>query len=396
MTLPQYIRVFTNAGVPFAKAMAISSKLYKIYGTPGALKRLSDLQLIQAGFQEKDERKTIMSALKKGGYRATNHTASSSSAPGARTAAAQDAASGTPAEGTSSTVQVVSTPPKKKRKRQSDVNEFLPERPKDELSEFGSLDFGEVMDEATLLTKSTHVNRAPLMTAWATVVGERLGFRREEALSIASVYTEMNALTKGVSLGIFESGRDAGIEARRGGSQPYVDFIGRRPLYQTQDGQWRAMLKHTPAQPGPAFAYISRAFRQTAPNMIGALRLLAESYGPEVLNQKAWCLYADFRPKVEGWGQRGEVRCDTILALRKLSSDTQVALSEECNSKSSLVKFESTDDTSVQDNSSSGDAPVQENSPPPKRKRGPTLEEYEAELDDDTTFDGVDLNADAY
>lgn len=32
--------------------------------------------------------------------------------------------------------------------------------------------------------KSTVVNRAPLLTAWAMIVAERIGFDREEALSI--------------------------------------------------------------------------------------------------------------------------------------------------------------------------------------------------------------------
>lgn len=35
-----------------------------------------------------------------------------------------------------------------------------------------------------LKTRYTVINRAPLMTAWATIVAERLGFEREEALSI--------------------------------------------------------------------------------------------------------------------------------------------------------------------------------------------------------------------
>ncbi len=39
-------------------------------------------------------------------------------------------------------------------------------------------------DCQVLRTKSTVVNRAPVMNAWATVVAERLGFKREEALSI--------------------------------------------------------------------------------------------------------------------------------------------------------------------------------------------------------------------
>ena len=39
-----------------------------------------------------------------------------------------------------------------------------------------------------LKLKSTVVNRAPLMTAWATVVAERMGFQREEALSIGECH----------------------------------------------------------------------------------------------------------------------------------------------------------------------------------------------------------------
>lgn len=96
------------------------------------------------------------------------------------------------------------------------------------------------------MTKSTVVNRAPLMTAWATVVAERLGFEREEALSIgmysvvgscmmdalkrheASVYTEMNAISKGVSLGLFDEARKKEIEPIKDGTQPYVDILGRR------------------------------------------------------------------------------------------------------------------------------------------------------------------------
>lgn len=38
--------------------------------------------------------------------------------------------------------------------------------------------------DKVLKVKRTVINRAPLMTAWATIVAERLGFEREEALSI--------------------------------------------------------------------------------------------------------------------------------------------------------------------------------------------------------------------
>ena len=47
-----------------------------------------------------------------------------------------------------------------------------------------SFDFHEILDEGALKHKFTVVNRAPVMMAWACVVAERLGFSRDEALSI--------------------------------------------------------------------------------------------------------------------------------------------------------------------------------------------------------------------
>jgi len=61
--------------------------------------------------------------------------------------------------------------------------------------------------------------------------------------------------------------------------------------------------------------------RQTTPNIVGAMRLLAGSYEPEELNRTGFSLYCDFRPEIEpgksGWGKRGKVLCETILKLRK-------------------------------------------------------------------------------
>ena len=48
---------------------------------------------------------------------------------------------------------------------------------------------------------------------------------------LASVYTEMNATSKGVKLGIFEEGRGKGMEPAQASGQPYVDFMGRRCVW---------------------------------------------------------------------------------------------------------------------------------------------------------------------
>jgi hypothetical protein len=81
---------------------------------------------------------------------------------------------------------------RKKRKRSGGVassrleSELLPGPAPDEGAALGSLDFHEILDEDKLKLKSAIVNRAPVMMAWACVVAERLGFSREEALSIGT------------------------------------------------------------------------------------------------------------------------------------------------------------------------------------------------------------------
>ena len=64
---------------------------------------------------------------------------------------------------------------------------FLPMALKDEATSLPSFDYKENKNEAELVTRSVVVNRAPVMMAWAAVVAERLGFTREEALSIGMV-----------------------------------------------------------------------------------------------------------------------------------------------------------------------------------------------------------------
>lgn len=41
------------------------------------------------------------------------------------------------------------------------------------------------------------------------------------------------------------------------------------------------------------------------------------SFTAQEINNKAWSLYTEFRPAVDEWGKRSEVRCSTILNLRK-------------------------------------------------------------------------------
>lgn len=135
----------------------------------------------------------------------------------------------------------------------------------------------------------------------------------------------MNAISKGVSLGLYDKKRETDLKAAHvNGAQPYVDLLGRRvPLYRSASGAWRAFTAEDSSgggggTPGSAYGYITRALRQTAPAVLGAMRLLAESYSdPTELNRVGFALYADFRPEVTGWGKHGELRCEVLLSLRK-------------------------------------------------------------------------------
>jgi len=179
-------------------------------------------------------------------------------------------------------------------------------------------------------------------------------------------------------MGIYKKGTEIGMEASKAGSQPYIDLMGRRvPLFRTQNSQWRALSNGTAVQPSTAFSYIAKQLRQTTPYVIGALRLLAQSFASQEINSQAWGLYAEFRPEVTGWGERGEVKCETILNLRREKTSTTV---HPAGKVAAIIE-------------NSAGKPEDENPEPPQKKiRSLTLEEYEAALDQDSTFDSVDLD----
>ena len=123
--------------------------------------------------------------------------------------------------------------------------------------------------------------------------------------------------------------------------------------------------------------------------------MLAESFPPKELNEKGFSLYADFRPDSEGWGQRGEVRCSTILGLRKVSgesaeSDGQPATvggAPSC-AVDSIVQLEPGESGEA----AAADASKEQPSKKPKRETSEP-DEYDAALDDDALFGEFDLSS---
>src|SRR5437016_14214047 len=62
--------------------------------------------------------------------------------------------------------------------------------------------------------KTVSINRAPVLTLWAAVVAERLGFDEDEALTLGKAVAGLNAQAKGRKLGIFKPQDEEAKKAR--------------------------------------------------------------------------------------------------------------------------------------------------------------------------------------
>lgn len=166
------------------------------------------------------------------------------------------------------------------------------------------------------------VNRAPVMTLWAAIVAERLGFDRDEALTLGRAVAGLNAQAKGQRLGIFQPAEKS-PQKERASRQPdetfHVELLGRAvPVRNTKDGI-RAISKDKVDSPANVQRYLQGKFKDDLERVRAAMETLAKAYEPEVLAQKAYNLYTQFRPEVasgaEGWGQAGELDLDRIESL---------------------------------------------------------------------------------
>lgn len=55
-----------------------------------------------------------------------------------------------------------------------------------------------------MASKKIKINRAPVLTLWAAIVAERMGYKKDEALTFGKAVAGLNAQSKGRKLGIYE------------------------------------------------------------------------------------------------------------------------------------------------------------------------------------------------
>ena len=165
------------------------------------------------------------------------------------------------------------------------------------------------------------INRAPVLTLWAATVAERLGFARDEALSLGKAVAGLTAQSKGRRLGIYK-GAPQEIKKARGvkrGEEFFVELADRHvPAVNTEEGV-RAVVKDKPIAAESVGRYLESKFAGSLGPVREAMRELAKSYPPEELAQNAFQLYLKFRPAIPedatGWGAKGRLDIDRIRSL---------------------------------------------------------------------------------
>ena len=166
------------------------------------------------------------------------------------------------------------------------------------------------------------VNRAPVLTLWAAVVAERLGFNKAEALTLGRAVASLNAYSKGKSLGIFKPSKGEITKKRQELPESevlYVDLLGRSVPTTLFDGALRAVSKGKPIEPESVSRYLKSKFGDALEDTRAAMLELARSRKPNDLAEHAYGIYTRFRPSVpsgkKGWGAEGRVSLDQIREL---------------------------------------------------------------------------------
>lgn len=182
-----------------------------------------------------------------------------------------------------------------------------------------------------MANKKFKINRAPVLTLWAAVVAERLGYDEDAALTLGKAVAGLNAQSKGRKLGIYEEKTEdetkedkpalskAEGKKEKEADLKFVELLGRGiPAIKTPNGL-RAAEKGKPIHAESVQTYLENKFKDDLEDTRQAMQKLAKAFPPKQLEKKAYDLYEKFRPEIpegkKGWGAKGELDLDYIRSL---------------------------------------------------------------------------------
>ena len=170
--------------------------------------------------------------------------------------------------------------------------------------------------------KTVSINRAPVLTLWAAVVGERLGFTKDEALTLGKAVAGLDAYSKGRRLGIFKPEEEAKkARQKKPGEEFKIEILGRAVPAKNTDAGIRAVRGGKPIDPAGVERYLESKFGDDLDAAWSAMEKLAKAYKPRELAREAYPLYEAIRPAIpegkKGWGARGDLDLGLIERLAK-------------------------------------------------------------------------------
>jgi hypothetical protein len=175
------------------------------------------------------------------------------------------------------------------------------------------------------MAKKISINRAPVLTLWATIVAERLGHSHQEALSLGRAVAGLNAQSKGQRIGVYEKPtpeeKEKEKKEAKAANLPTVVLLGRSiPVVKTPKGM-RAEIKGEQIEPESVERYLHGKFGDDYEDAHSAMEHLAKSYTPRQLEAQGFDLYEKFRPEIpegkKGWGAKGDLDLDKVRKLAK-------------------------------------------------------------------------------
>jgi hypothetical protein len=172
-------------------------------------------------------------------------------------------------------------------------------------------------------TSPLQVNRAPVLTLWATVVAEHLGHPPDTALVLGRYVCGASARIKARRIGVADEAHEteerlAQAAALKPGRE-FVRLLGLDvPVKRANDGTLQVDAGGRPTSARSVRTYLARAFGDRLKEIHLEMMALTASRPPEELNRSGFRLYQHFRPDVakgaEGWGAKGLLHVDRIRA----------------------------------------------------------------------------------
>jgi hypothetical protein len=142
------------------------------------------------------------------------------------------------------------------------------------------------------------VGRRPVLILWGTIVAERLGFERDEALTLGRAVASLGGRMSYARPEMVTPAKISEMRAKLGPGQTIdVGLIDRVVSIARVPEGLRAVVKNQPIDPASVELYLGEKFGDHIDDVAGAMISLAETLPPSRLAECAFELYEQFRPE---------------------------------------------------------------------------------------------------